>query len=560
MRCVILSGGSGNDSLMRGLVELYPQIDIKVIVNAYDDGKSTGVCRSITKCLGVSDIRKNHYRMYDIKSDKKDTNILAFYNNRYDLDMDDKVAYVNTLLTDFGLPFLCGYSNRFFESIPKDKSFDFRSFNIANIIYSQMYREHGYEYTNSFFCELLGIDDFVILNSYDNVAIGAKTTNGELKCEAEIVDYCNSQKPILGVTYTGWDCNINRGAIDTIENADLIILSSGTFWSSLYPTLDYGDFYTHINASKAKKMWVMNNEEDKDSFGISSNDFIKVVETLGLNLDDFIIIQNEDACLSLKQANEKYNIIRNHLGNNRGRHCPVKLAREILSKYYSIDKHYDNIFIDFDDTLWSRDSNSIIDDYIVSKNNIELLSKFHNTQIVSGNSYDSIKNLLGTMDITIWADANSIAYRKGRICDIIDDNVFSTSEVAAIKEYIGDIVVNLGAQLSLNNRFYTTCVKVKPIWVKSMRNDLCDRINSFLSVHVPNAIAKCTGRTTIDILKHCNNKSQILNKVMPVGSTLYIGDETVFGNDVEIANRCNHHISVSDVYETNLVLRLLLNE
>ena len=80
MKITILSGGSGNDSLIRGLKLLYKNIDVKVIVNAYDNGLSTGVCRSITNTLGVSDIRKNHIRMYKAMSPDEclDTRLIEF--------------------------------------------------------------------------------------------------------------------------------------------------------------------------------------------------------------------------------------------------------------------------------------------------------------------------------------------------------------------------------------------------------------------------------------------------------------------------------------------------
>ncbi len=66
MKVVIISGGSGNDTLIKGLTKYISSgLDIKVIVNAYDNGKSTGICRAITNTLGVSDIRKNHSRMYE---------------------------------------------------------------------------------------------------------------------------------------------------------------------------------------------------------------------------------------------------------------------------------------------------------------------------------------------------------------------------------------------------------------------------------------------------------------------------------------------------------------
>ena len=64
LKITILSGGSGNDALIKGLKQIYEDCEIKVIVNAYDNGKSTGVCRKLTNTLGVSDIRKNHIRLY----------------------------------------------------------------------------------------------------------------------------------------------------------------------------------------------------------------------------------------------------------------------------------------------------------------------------------------------------------------------------------------------------------------------------------------------------------------------------------------------------------------
>ena len=67
MKIVVLSGGSGNDALIKGLnaYAVNGGFELHVIVNAYDNGKSTGVCRAVTDTLGVSDIRKNHIRMYE---------------------------------------------------------------------------------------------------------------------------------------------------------------------------------------------------------------------------------------------------------------------------------------------------------------------------------------------------------------------------------------------------------------------------------------------------------------------------------------------------------------
>lgn len=561
MRCVILSGGSGNDSLIKGLVGLYPQIDIKVVVNAYDDGKSTGVCRKITNTLGVSDIRKNHYRMYEVKSNFIDSGLSSFYNNRYDLDMKDKKAYVGFLLEEFGLPFLCKYSDRFFDSIPSNETFDFKSFNVANIVYSQMYKEHGYDYTNSFFCSLLGIEDFVLLNSYDNVHLKAKAKGSfTLESEADIVEYCNAKNPILGVLFTDSERTLNRKALDAIANADMIVMSSGTFWSSLYPTLDYGSLYKHINDSKAKKYWVMNNEEDKDALGVGSNDFITTFEYLGLNLEDFVIIQNEDACNLLKQANTKYHITREHMGNDKGKHNPMRLAKCLMRKHYSLATCYDSIFVDFDDTLWSRDSSTSEALKEISIENINLLSKAREAQVVTGNSYDSVKEVLSSIGNIVWADANSVAYHKGRVCDIVESNVFSEKDIVTISTYLNMEILCGDMKLSTNNVFFPTFLKIKPIKDNLVRKILCDKVNVFLNKHMNGAMAICSGRTTIDIVKSGNSKAQVFDKMSPKGNSLYIGDEIGEGNDKKIAEKCTHCIEVNDVYETNLILRLLVDD
>lgn len=120
MKVVVLSGGSGNAALLEGMYELYPQVDVKVIINAYDDGKSTGVCRDITNTLGVSDVRKNHLRMYRIKTHLPDRRIIEFYNDRYDLPKGKEKEFVAHKLMQWGLTSLITWSDRFFDTVQKD--------------------------------------------------------------------------------------------------------------------------------------------------------------------------------------------------------------------------------------------------------------------------------------------------------------------------------------------------------------------------------------------------------------------------------------------------------
>lgn len=60
----------------------------------------------------------------------------------------------------------------------------------------------------------------------------------------------------------------------TILEADLIILSSGTPWSSLIPTYASRGFKQAIDASAATMIMVMNRAPDRDSVGRSGSDLI----------------------------------------------------------------------------------------------------------------------------------------------------------------------------------------------------------------------------------------------------------------------------------------------
>ena len=61
----IFAGGSGNSALIKILSKI-KDINLKIIVNCYDDGKSTGKLRSfINGMLGPSDVRKNISSLLD---------------------------------------------------------------------------------------------------------------------------------------------------------------------------------------------------------------------------------------------------------------------------------------------------------------------------------------------------------------------------------------------------------------------------------------------------------------------------------------------------------------
>ena len=565
MKITILSGGSGNDSLIKGLKLLYKNIDVKVIVNAYDNGLSTGVCRSITNTLGVSDIRKNHIRMYKAMSPDEclDTRLIEFYEGRYNLEPNREATAIS-LLDGWGLKDKFGeYVHNFFKKIEyaKENMYNFDNFNVANIVFSEMYSELGYEKTNKISCDLLGIDDFVILNSFQNVYLNAITNDYSVMTdEGDIVKLCDYNRKIINTFYTPKMVpELNTKAVDAILNCDLLLISTGTFWSSIYPTLQYGDLYKYINESTAKKIWAMNNTEDKDAYGVSSNDFIDIVSNLGLDLSSFTILENKCADDLLKQEYQGYNIVKKTLGNNIGKHDPRLFAQELLLIYYGLNVEYDHILFDFDDTLYSRSD----DKKVISYNNlydVKFLKDRVDVKIVSGNTYSSIENKLiavyGTDTSTypdIWADANSCLYVNGKIVNYIDTHrILDYQKVLDIlKNYeeLNDKIHEV-AGLDLNG-YYLFNIKIKPL-TDLERKLLCDILNKS---DLNDVVAIPTGKTTVDILSTNNSKANTLKGLD--GKVLYIGDEIDKGNDRSIALACDSYIKVTDVEETSVLLQLL---
>src|SRR5574344_474667 len=68
-KIVIFTGGSGSTQLQKGLVKdlgINPK-DISLILNMYDNGKSTGECRTSHNILGPSDLRKNQMLGYKLR-------------------------------------------------------------------------------------------------------------------------------------------------------------------------------------------------------------------------------------------------------------------------------------------------------------------------------------------------------------------------------------------------------------------------------------------------------------------------------------------------------------
>lgn len=565
MKTVILSGGSGNDSLIRGLKYYYPSMNCKVIVNAYDNGKSTGVCRAVTNTLGVSDIRKNHIRMYKAMHGNRDKNIIEFYDNRYDFTPGNEVAEITEKLNTWGMPQFIPLVERFFAT-PEAKNYRYTDFNISNIVYAEMYAQSGYESTNYYFCnKILDIDSFVILNSFSNAYLKAITNSGYvIEDEGEIVEWCNRDDKIESCLYGNvMNTELNPRAVASIEGADLIIISTGTFWSSIYPTLEFGDLYKLINKNThAKKVWALNCEEDKDSYGVSADEFISHLRKLGLSLDDFTILVNSDACDILRTVNDKdVDCHYSHMGNQNGKHDPNKYAKAVLECYYGFDDFTpEQIVCDFDDTLWPRNTSL----KNIGIDNIQLLNRTNMGVIISGNSFSSIKTKLASIygsdlsdfNIPVWADASSTEYIQGVKTHTIGDCFISKDTLEKVESHINKLFGMTAVSHPDTDLPY---IKYKPMG-NLERMLFTYLFNNYIryNINTPELLANITGNSTVDITTSGDNKVKVYKECEFEGmNILYIGDEVDKGNDCNVSKLATKSIHTSGVEETNCILKVL---
>lgn len=216
---------------------------------------------------------------------------------------------------------------------------------------------------------------------------------------------------------------------------------------------------------------------------------------------------------------------------------------------------YDKILLDFDDTVWARSTDE--DWQKLSRENLQLLNEHFSDKavIISGNTYASIEpkilqvcQLIENFKVDIWADANSTLYRQGQVVDFIEDLVIENQELI-----VNQIASDFGLEIKPFG-IKTVNYKIKPLSPLE-RKLLVEVIR--LKYH-GKFKAICTGKTTVDILNVKNEKTIILEHChYDRLKTLYLGDEVDDGNDKEIASRCTKAIKVSNVAETNAILKLL---
>lgn len=315
---VSFNGGRG----ARNLFSSFLQIDgvyITSIVNAYDDGKSTGNVRNFFRMLGPSDIRKVQEVMVP-KTLGDYEGIMHLYNYRYDYSdhgriMTELKAFANGLtdiltgaqlkdrVTIEALRILVQHLVKGIELIERSegKLVNFEDCSIMNLIYAGAYLFCGgdFEEATLFIDKLFKLRGTVLpTNNEDKKLVAIREDGTILYSEAEIVElrsnsrikkiYLLDQYPDKNIIskmkieeveeyfeIMSRQVSITPRVERSIRDADIIIYSPGTQHSSLYPSYITKGLTDSIVANKkAMKVFVTNIGEDYETPRYNANDFI----------------------------------------------------------------------------------------------------------------------------------------------------------------------------------------------------------------------------------------------------------------------------------------------
>jgi 2-phospho-L-lactate transferase/gluconeogenesis factor (CofD/UPF0052 family)/hydroxymethylpyrimidine pyrophosphatase-like HAD family hydrolase len=615
MNIVILAGGTGSIALQTGLYYRLDSkidgVDTKVIVNAYDNGLSTGAVRKVCdgKILGPSDVRKNQTTRLKLENPKSPWN--AFLDIRFTSEsskaQDFCINAIDELAAALGLEsttakmVLLKEAIETFFSIPVASKIDYTDFSLANIIYAGFARanKNSLREAARIMADLMGIKDNVILNDDRSMFLGAITKSGvRVTDEGDIVSWGNVDDPFVDVFFVDSQGNetvpvLCAEAHSAIVNADLIILSSGTQWSSLIPTYASAGFKRAVQSSGAKVVMVMNREPDKDSPGQTASDIVRQIvpryfdeKRIHLVIDvgghqQMSVIDKHAAALLKSFTTFKST-------TDSSKHNTNDLFEAISRAYFSDFLDSEHFMFDYDDTLVGRGNHQKKS----SEHNKRMLCHLKNRSSVSVCTGNSIKAVslrvesnydINTMmprstskPLTIYADGgiNEYSYDTMIQFDPNDDGVKPNLVRCINESYLIDsdtsnqIIKNLlqnGFQYSKIENRGGAMICIKP--VNEEYRDICINLVKHIleKLHRPNLVVKPAGRTTIEINNYALSKQDAVKHVLKSGvkSITYVGDELESGNDWPVAQLNDDRVKclkVKDPAETAFFLTTLLTQ
>ena len=250
-KIVILGGGTGTSFVLKGLK--YFPVDITAVITVSDDGSSTGRLRKEFSTPAVGDIRKVLSNLSTLPDEVRDV-------------MEYRLSTYSELN---------GHA-------------------LGNLILTSLIHETGSLQTSiKYLSKILDVKHKVLPLSEDFLTLMGETTDGDvIEGEEEITKANKKYKKFFYKEQP----HVLPEVFEAIEEADLIILSMGSLYTSVMPHIICKDVAEAIDKAKAKVMYICNavtQPGETDGFGVS--DHINVLEQyLGKDAIDVVIASNTE--------------------------------------------------------------------------------------------------------------------------------------------------------------------------------------------------------------------------------------------------------------------------
>lgn len=309
-KVVVLGGGTGLSVLLSGLKK-FP-LDITAIVSVSDNGSSTGKLREEFNTPAVGDIRR-----VLISLSETEPLVEKLFNYRFHTTSDLNGHTVGNLILT-ATKEITGNLSDGIEALSK----------------------------------VFNLKGRVVPLTEDNVTLMAKMTDGTIvKGETEITA---SDKKIKKVFYEETPI-ITPLAIKEIREANIIVLSMGSIYTSIIPNLINKEIIDAIDNSNAKVMYVCNMmTQPGETDGFSVSDHVKLLNSyLGNKKIDKVLVNNkliDKMILDKYQNEEQKDLVKIDYDNlkdvtlieddyfivedSRIRHDALKLAFSIFSEIF----------------------------------------------------------------------------------------------------------------------------------------------------------------------------------------------------------------------------------
>ena len=310
MNVIFLCGGTGSNGISQALASKL-SVPLELLLNAYDDGKSTGQIRRDFHMLGPSDIAKNIAALLDPEQAGA-PDIKKFLELRLDKTVapeelwgqlirvihrqpgqsvfEDMFHGLPTSLQDKFREYLASFARGAKESAKRKNVpvYDLRDYGVRNLIFTGAYIRNGRSYKKAIgeLQRLLSVRANILLNNSRHLQLVAITESGALlPSEAAIVDHLLDQDIreiyLLEKSLTDTEKGefeslvdiaarqdylasknsmlfLNNDARKSLAGADILMFAPTTLESSLTPTLATRGFGRAYLQSQALKIMVFN--------------------------------------------------------------------------------------------------------------------------------------------------------------------------------------------------------------------------------------------------------------------------------------------------------------